>query len=61
MSLIEVTEDQFVVLQFGGGRQGCSAVDMTLKGVLKTPVEQIPQLAYARDNTDHSDRSQAYY
>ena len=50
------------VLQFGGGCQGCSAVDMTLKGgVEKTLLEQIPQLAGVRDNTDHSDRSQAYY
>ena len=39
-----------------------SAVDMTLKGgVEKTLLEQIPQLAGVRDNTDHSDRSQAYY
>ena len=62
VSLIEVTEDQFAVLQFGGGCQGCSAVDMTLKGgVEKTLLEQIPQLAVVRDNTDHIDRSQAYY
>lgn len=62
VSLIEVTEDQFAVLRFGGGCQGCSAVDMTLKGgVEKTLLEQIPQLAGVRDNTDHSDRSQAYY
>jgi Fe/S biogenesis protein NfuA len=62
VSLIEVTEDQFAVLQFGGGCQGCSAVDMTLKGgVEKTLLEQIPQLAGVRDNTDHSDRTQAYY
>ena len=62
VSLIEVTDDQFAVLQFGGGCQGCSAVDMTLKGgVEKTLLEQIPQLAGVRDTTDHSDRSQAYY
>jgi len=42
VSLIEVTEDQFAVLRFGGGCQGCSAVDMTLKGgVEKTLLEQI--------------------
>ena len=62
VSLIEVTEDQFAVLRFGGGCQGCSAVDMTLKGgVEKTLLEQVPQLAGVRDTTDHSDRSQAYY
>jgi len=62
VSLVEVTEDQFAVLRFGGGCQGCSAVDITLKdGVQKTLVEQIPELAGVRDVTDHTDRSQAYY
>jgi Fe/S biogenesis protein NfuA len=50
------------VLQFGGGCQGCSAVDQTLKGgVEKTLLEQLPQLKGVRDMTDHTDRSQAYY
>jgi len=62
VSLVEVTEDQFAVLQFGGGCQGCSAVDQTLKGgVEKTLLEQVPQLKGVRDMTDHSDTSQAYY
>ena len=62
VSLVEVTEDHFAVLRFGGGCQGCSAVDMTLKGgVEKTLMEQLPQLKGVRDMTDHSDRSQAYY
>jgi Fe/S biogenesis protein NfuA len=62
VSLVEITEDQFAILQFGGGCQGCSAVDQTLKGgVEKTLMEQLPQLRGVRDMTDHSDRSQAYY
>lgn len=62
VSLVEVTEEQIAILRFGGGCQGCSAVDLTLKdGVEKTLVEQIPQLAGVRDVTDHTDRSQAYY
>ena len=61
VSLIEVTEDQFAILQFGGGCQGCGMVDATLKGgVEKTLMEQLPQLAGVRDITDHSDRSNAY-
>ncbi len=61
VSLIEVTEDQYAVLQFGGGCQGCGMVDATLKGgVEKTLMEQLPQLAGVRDITDHSDRSNAY-
>ncbi|MBA6412205.1 Fe-S biogenesis protein NfuA [Parahaliea sp. F7430] len=62
VSLVEVTEDQFAILRFGGGCQGCGMVDQTLKGgVEKTLLEQLPQLKGVRDMTDHSDRSQAYY
>lgn len=62
VSLVEVTEDQFAILQFGGGCQGCSAVSITLKdGVEKTLIEQIPELAGVRDMTDHTDRTNAFY
>lgn len=62
VSLIEITSDNYAVLKFGGGCQGCGMVDATLKGgVEKTLLEQVPQLAGVRDSTDHSDRSQAYY
>ena len=62
VSLEEFTEDGFAVLKFGGGCQGCSAVDMTLKqGVEKTLMEKIPALKGVRDMTDHSDKSRAYY
>lgn len=62
VSLEEVTEEMFVVLKFGGGCQGCSAVDMTLKqGVEKTLMERVPELKGVRDVTDHTDKTQAYY
>lgn len=62
VSLLEVTEDNYAILQFGGGCQGCGMVDQTLKGgVEKTLLEQLPQLKGVRDMTDHSDKSQAYY
>ncbi|NND67982.1 MAG: Fe-S biogenesis protein NfuA [Halioglobus sp.] len=62
VTLVEITEEQVAILQFGGGCQGCAAVDQTLKGgVEKTLLEQIPQLAGVRDITDHTDTSQAYY
>ncbi|MFN2288468.1 MAG: Fe-S biogenesis protein NfuA [Chromatocurvus sp.] len=62
VSLIKITDDNFAVLQFGGGCQGCSAVDITLKnGVEQTLLDQIPDLSGVRDMTDHTDRSQAYY
>ena len=62
VSLVELTKDDYAVLQFGGGCQGCSAVDMTLKnGVEKTLMDQLPELRGVRDMTDHSDRSNAFY
>lgn len=62
VSLVEVTEEDVAILQFGGGCQGCGMVDQTLKGgVEKTLLEQLPQLKGVRDMTDHSDTSQAYY
>ena len=60
--LNEVTKDNYVVLQFGGGCQGCGMVDVTLKeGIEKTLVEKIPELKGVRDITDHSDNENAYY
>ena len=62
VSLVEVTDEQVAILQFGGGCQGCSAVSFTLKdGVEKTLIEQIPELAGVRDMTDHTDRTNAFY
>ncbi|MCP8898384.1 Fe-S biogenesis protein NfuA [Gilvimarinus xylanilyticus] len=62
VSLVEVTEDQYAVLEFGGGCQGCSAVDLTLKnGVEVALMDKLPELKGIRDITDHTDRTQAYY
>jgi Fe/S biogenesis protein NfuA len=62
VELLEITDDMFAVLKFGGGCQGCSAVDLTLKeGVEKTLKEKVPEVAGVRDVTDHSDTSNAFY
>lgn len=62
VSLVEITDDSVAVLEFGGGCQGCSAVDITLKnGVEKSLLEQVPGLSGIRDVTDHTDRANAYY
>lgn len=62
VSLVEIVEENVAILKFGGGCQGCAAVDVTLKeGVQKTLLERIPELGGIRDTTDHSDKSQAYY
>ncbi|NNL10501.1 MAG: Fe-S biogenesis protein NfuA, partial [Pseudomonadales bacterium] len=62
VSLMLIDDDNFAVLQFGGGCQGCAAVDATLKdGVEKTLKQHLPDLAGVKDITDHTDRSNAYY
>ena len=61
VSLLAVTEEGIAILRFGGGCQGCSAVDLTLKdGVEKTLLEKVPGLKGVSDETDHSDRTSAY-
>jgi Fe/S biogenesis protein NfuA len=65
VKLVELVEEEnghIAVLKFGGGCQGCSAVDMTLKdGVEKTLLERVPGLIAVRDETDHSNTDKAYY
>jgi Fe/S biogenesis protein NfuA len=66
VSLLEIYDDEengmTAVLKFGGGCQGCSAVDMTLKqGVETTLKAQIPELQRVTDSTDHTVRENAYY
>ncbi len=61
VKLVEVTEDNLAILEFGGGCQGCSAVDITLKeGIEKTLLAKLPQLAGVRDVTDHTQGDNAY-
>ena len=62
VSLREITDESVAILEFGGGCQGCSQLDVTLKqGVEKTLMDKVPGLAGVRDITDHSDSSNAYY
>jgi len=61
VKLIEVTAEGMAILEFGGGCQGCSAVDVTLKeGIEKTLLSKLPQLAGVRDVTDHTQGDNAY-
>lgn len=61
VSLVEVTDDNYAVLRFGGGCQGCGAVEVTLKnGVEVALLDKLPELKGIRDVTDHSDRTNAY-
>lgn len=62
VSLVELTEDAYAILQFGGGCHGCSMVDVTLKeGIEKTLLEKFPELAGVRDVTEHATGDNPYY
>lgn len=61
--LAEITEDGYAVLQFGGGCNGCSMVDVTLKnGIEKQMLEQFAgELSGVRDATEHEAGEHSYY
>ncbi|OOF36628.1 Fe-S biogenesis protein NfuA [Rodentibacter heidelbergensis] len=63
ITLIEITEDGYAVLQFGGGCNGCSMVDVTLKdGVEKQLISLFPdELKGAKDITEHQRGEHSYY
>ncbi|MCC5855228.1 MAG: Fe-S biogenesis protein NfuA [Idiomarina sp.] len=61
--LTEITEDGLAILQFGGGCNGCSMVDVTLKeGIEKQLLEQFPgELNGVKDATEHNRGEHSYY
>jgi len=59
--LVEITDKKEVVLNFGGGCQGCSSVALTLKdGIERQLKSHYPEIAAILDVTDHSNRENAY-
>ncbi len=63
VSLVEITAEGKAVLQFGGGCNGCSMVDVTLKeGIEKQLLEQFPdELTGVMDATEHQAGDHSYY
>ncbi len=62
VALADFTEDGIVVLQFGGGCQGCGMADVTLKeGIEKTLLEKIPEVKGVKDVTEHDLGDNPYY
>ena len=62
VSLVEFNDKGEVILQFGGGCQGCGMVDVTLKdGIEKTLLEQLPEVKAVKDITDHTYDNNAYF
>lgn len=63
VSIVELTKEGVVVLQFGGGCNGCSMVDVTLKeGIEKQLLETFPgELTGVKDVTEHQAGEHSYY
>lgn len=63
VSVTELTDDGVAVLQFGGGCNGCSQVDLTLKeGIEKELLNRFSgELTGVRDVTEHQRGEHSYY
>ncbi|WP_031570306.1 Fe-S biogenesis protein NfuA [Rheinheimera texasensis] len=63
VSVVELTDSGVAVLQFGGGCNGCSQVDLTLKeGIEKELLNRFHgELSGVRDVTDHQRGEHSYY
>ncbi|WGO83685.1 Fe-S biogenesis protein NfuA [Arsenophonus apicola] len=63
VSLMEITDDGYAILQFGGGCNGCSMVDITLKeGIEKQFLNMFPdELKGVKDLTEHQRGDHSYY
>ena len=63
VSVMELTPDGVAVLQFGGGCNGCSQVDLTLiEGIEKELLNRFSgELSGVRDITEHQRGEHSYY
>jgi Fe/S biogenesis protein NfuA len=61
VTLVDV-RDGTAYMRFGGGCQGCAAVDVTLKQGVETAVRQaVPEISAIVDVTDHEAGANPYY
>ncbi|MCJ8318301.1 MAG: Fe-S biogenesis protein NfuA [Colwellia sp.] len=62
-TLMEITDDGYAVLQFGGGCNGCSQIDVTVKdGIEKQLVEIMAgEIIGVKDMTEHERGEHSYY
>ena len=61
VTLVEV-KDGTAFMRFGGGCQGCAAVDVTLKQGVETAIRNaVPSISAIVDVTDHQAGENPYY
>ncbi len=62
VSLVEITAEGIAVVQFGGGCNGCSMIDVTLKeGIEKEMIAKFEEITGVRDITEHQAGEHSYY
>lgn len=62
VSLVEITGEGVAVLQFGGGCNGCSMIDVTLKeGIEKEMIAKFDEITGVADITEHQAGEHSYY
>ncbi|MGJ8691730.1 MAG: Fe-S biogenesis protein NfuA [Thalassotalea sp.] len=62
-TLVEITEDGYAVLQFGGGCNGCSQIDVTVKDGIETQLIELMagEIKGVKDATEHERGEHSYY
>ena len=62
INLIEITDEGTAILQFGGGCNGCSMVDVTLKNGIETQMLErfAGELSGVKDMTEHQHGEHSY-
>ena len=62
-TLMEITEDGYAVLQFGGGCNGCAQIDVTVKdGIEKQLIDMMgDEIKGVKDMTEHERGEHSYY
>ncbi len=63
LNLVKITDDNIALVQFGGGCNGCSMVDVTLKdGIEKQLLQEFAgELNGVKDATEHEQGAHSYY
>jgi len=62
-TLMEITDDGYAILQFGGGCNGCSQIDVTVKNGIEKQLLEImgDEIKGVRDVTEHQRGEHSYY
>lgn len=62
VSLVEITSEGIAVVQFGGGCNGCSMIDVTLKDGIETQmIAKFEEITGVKDITEHQAGEHSYY